>query len=81
MNYFVYILKSSTNSRYYIGYPSNISQRVSQYNSGKNKSTKHGIPWKLVYSETFGDKKSAWLRERQLKSYKGGEAFKKLVVS
>jgi len=77
--YYVYILKSESNGKYYIGYTSNLNQRISNHNSGKNVSTKPGIPWKIMYSEKFEDKKLAWLRERQIKSYKGGEAFKKLV--
>ena len=51
------------------------------HNNSENISTKSGIPWKIVYSEKYKDKKSAWLRERQIKSYKGGKAFKKLIQS
>ena len=75
----VYILKSEISGRYYVGYTSNLNQRLRNHNSGKNSSTKYGIPWKIVYSEELKDKKSAWLREKQIKDYKGGEAFKKLV--
>ena len=77
--YYIYILKSEKNEKYYIGYTSDLSQRIKNHNSGKNTSTKHGVPWKMVYHEEFEDKKLAWLREKQIKSYKGGEAFKKLV--
>ena len=35
---------------------------------------------KIIRSEEiFEDKKLAWIRERQIKSYKGGEAFKRLI--
>lgn len=37
------------------------------------------MPWEIVYKESFQTKKEAWLRERQIKSYKGGVAFKKLI--
>jgi len=79
MMYSVYIIQSEKTNRYYIGYTNNIDDRLKHHNSGANKSTKPGIPWKIIYTENCVDKKSAWLRERQIKSYKGGEAFKKLI--
>jgi predicted GIY-YIG superfamily endonuclease len=33
----------------------------------------------LVLTEIFSDKASALTREKQIKNYKGGEAFKKLI--
>ena len=75
----VYILQSKKNNKYYIGYTTDIQNRLRQHNSGSNKSTKSGIPWKLVKQENFKTKREAWLRERQIKRYKGGEAFKNLI--
>jgi len=77
--YTVYIIKSESTGKRYIGYTSNIEKRIRCHNSGNNISTKNGRPWKLVYSENYGDKKTAWLREHDLKSYKGGQALKKLL--
>ena len=77
--YYVYIIKSETTGRYYIGVTSDLVQRLKHHNSGANRSTKNKGPWVVAYSEKFNDKKSAWLRERQIKKYKGGEAFKKLI--
>ncbi len=74
-----YIIQSEKTDKYYIGYTSNLEKRLHYHNSGKNKSTKASAPWKLISSESFGTKREAWLRERRIKSYKGGEAFKKLV--
>jgi len=42
-------------------------------------STKCGVPWNLVYTECFSNKTDAWKRERQIKKYKGGKAFKMLI--
>jgi len=79
--YFVYIIQSEKNGRYYVGYTSCFENRLLKHNSGGNISTKANRPWKLVYKEEYDNKKDAWLRERQIKSYKGGVAFQKIVES
>jgi len=78
--YTVYIAESLSTGGHYIGVTSDLVQRLRHHNSGANKSTKNRGPWKMVYTEVFADKKEAWLRERQIKKYKGGEAFKKLLI-
>lgn len=77
--FYVYVIQSEKDSRYYIGYTSNIEARLIFHNEGKNKSTKYRRPFKLIYSEEMLDKKEAMAREKRIKSYKGGEAFKKLI--
>ena len=77
--YFVYILKSLTVLRYYIGSSENVARRLSDHNSGKVKSTKAYQPWEVVYLEKFNIKSDALKREKQIKSYKSGNAFKKLL--
>lgn len=77
--YFVYILKSQKFGRHYIGYTNNVQDRIKHHNSGANKSTRPYIPWELIHHEEFITKQDAWLREKQIKSYKGGVAFKKLI--
>ena len=76
---YVYILKSYINNKYYIGCTNDLSRRLKDHNSGQNISTKNGAPWKIVYYEEIKDQKEAYGRERQIKSYKGGNAFKKLL--
>ncbi|MDO8469856.1 MAG: GIY-YIG nuclease family protein [bacterium] len=77
--YYTYIIKSERTLRYYIGSTSNIDDRLRHHNSGANGSTRPYRPWQLVHVEEFETKRGAWLREHQIKRYKGGEAFKKLV--
>jgi len=76
----VYILKSERTGKHYIGYASDMEDRLRKHNNGSNKSTRSGVPWRVVYKELYRSKKEAWLREKQIKSYKGGEAFKRLVI-
>ena len=77
--YFVYVLQSLKDGRYYIGSSANVELRLAYHNSGKQRSTKHRIPFKLVYSETLSTKSEALKREKQIKSYKGGNVFKALI--
>ena len=75
----VYIIHSAATNRYYVGYTEDLEKRLQRHNSGRNISTKDGGKWSVVHVEELPDKISAWKRERQIKKYKGGEAFKKLL--
>jgi putative endonuclease len=77
--YFVYILKSLKTNRYYTGISTDIKKRLKQHNSGLVKSTKPYRPWVLIYKEEFPDRYSAYKRERQIKRFKSGEGFRKLL--
>jgi putative endonuclease len=77
--YKVYILQSKINNRYYIGHTKNLNQRLNRHNKGFVKSTKSGSPWNVVYIEEYQTKQEAYNRELQIKSFKSGEAFKKLL--
>ena len=79
MAYYVYILQSLKDNKFYIGSTSDVEERLRFHNSGKQRSTKGRIPFIVVYSEELPDKGKALKRENQIKSYKGGEAFKKLL--
>jgi len=77
--YYVYILKSIKHSRYYIGHSQDHIKRLSEHNRGKVRSTKAYIPWVIVYQEEYLTKSEAYKREMQIKSYKSGNAFNKLI--
>jgi len=79
VRHFTYIIQSLKDHKYYIGYTTNIKERLTSHNLGINISTKRRRLFKLVYYEEFENKRKALKRERQIKSYKGGEAFKKLL--
>ncbi|MBU0605743.1 MAG: GIY-YIG nuclease family protein [Candidatus Omnitrophica bacterium] len=79
MAQYMYILKSITIGGYYIGSCENIEERLAQHNDNKGRYTKNKGPFELIYKESFDSKADALKREKQVKSYKGGRAFKKLV--
>ncbi len=77
--YQVYILQSEVTEKYYTGHSHNLGERLLAHNAGKVRSTKAYRPWKAVYTESYETKQEAYKREFQIKSYKGGEAFRRLV--
>ncbi len=77
--YYAYILKSIKTGKHYIGSTKNIEQRLKKHNARNNMSTKYGVPWILIHKEEFLTKQHAYKRECQIKRYKGGQAFKKLI--
>ena len=77
--HYVYILKSLKDNKYYIGSSSDVNSRLAFHNSNRQRSTRYRTPFVLVYVEEFPDKARAEKREKQIKSFKGGEAFKKLL--
>ena len=76
--YYVYIIKSEKSGKFYKGITEDLKNRLKEHNSGKTKSTKSGIPWKLIYYEAFLNKIDALREEKFLKSGKGKERIKYL---
>ncbi|HTK03175.1 MAG TPA: GIY-YIG nuclease family protein [Alphaproteobacteria bacterium] len=59
------------NNKYYIGFSSNLKQRISEHNLGEVKATKKFLPAKLVYYSAFESKKRALDFEKYLKTNSG----------
>jgi len=64
--YTVYIIYSKKIDKYYIGFSSDVTDRLRRHNSKSKGFTFAGRPWVLVHSETFLIKKEAAAREKQL---------------
>jgi putative endonuclease len=79
MPHYVYILRSLKDSKYYIGETHDVEARLLFHNSGRQRSTKNRIPFVLILVEQFETRDAALAREKQIKSWKGGNAFKLLV--
>jgi putative endonuclease len=79
MPHYVYILQSLKDNKYYIGETHDVEARLAFHNAGKQRSTKHRIPFKLILIEEFENRFLALKREKQIKSWKGGNAFKVLI--
>jgi len=75
----VYILRSTKDGSLYVGYTTNIKQRLSTHNKGSVTSTKGKRPWKLVFVETYISQKDALRREKYLKTSPGKSAIKHML--
>ncbi|HNQ31536.1 MAG TPA: GIY-YIG nuclease family protein [Candidatus Woesebacteria bacterium] len=75
--YFVYILQSTRDETYYIGYTQDIFERLQTHNAGKVRYTKGHIPYTLVYREQCCSLRDAKARENYLKSLKKTAYFLK----
>ena len=81
MKFTVYLIQSEKDDSFYIGFTSNIEQRLSYHNLGKSRYTSRKMPWRLVYTEEFSTRSEAVKRERFLKKQKNRDFFEKLIHS
>ncbi|MFA5870309.1 MAG: GIY-YIG nuclease family protein [Candidatus Paceibacterota bacterium] len=82
--FFVYLIKSKTSGKIYIGQTINLEKRLMRHNGilpTKNSSftNKQGENWEVLYTEQFKTRTEAKKRERELKSGKGREFLKNLI--
>jgi len=79
--YSVYVLYSRKFDKIYVGYTSDLEQRLISHNelSAKGWTPKYRS-WELVYVEEFPDKKSAMKRERELKSHQGRDFIRNIIL-
>jgi len=79
MSFSVYIVRSQTTGRFYVGHTANLTKRVREHNNNRTKSIRHRGPWELVYTEEFPTRAEAMQRERQIKQMKSHQWIEQLV--
>ena len=79
MNFTVYILFSEIKNRYYIGFTSNIDDRLKRHNQKSKGFTGNVDDWKLVYTENYPTKEEAVQRELKIKSWKSKIKIQELI--
>ena len=75
--YYLYILLSLKDKKFYTGSTSNLKERFAQHVSGKVVSTKNRRPLELVYYEAYFLKEDALARELYLKTSDGKRDIKR----
>jgi len=71
MWYYVYVLQSEKDGKFYTGYTKNLKLRFEQHKNGRVDSTKNRRPLKLIYFEGCLNQQDATHREKYLKSFHG----------
>lgn len=74
--YYVYVLQSIKDLNWYTGYTNNLKKRFKEHNNGRNISTKHRRPFRLIYFEGCLNEEDAKAREKYLKSGMGKRYIK-----
>ena len=74
--FYVYILRSESDSGFYIGYSSNLRVRLWQHQDGRSRATSYRGPWRLIYYEAYLHQADALGRENYLKSGAGRRFLK-----
>lgn len=64
MFFFTYVLQSSKDNKLYIGWTTNLKNRVEKHNNGKVFATRERAPLKLIYYEACLSKSKAIEREK-----------------
>jgi len=82
MFYFVYLLENNFDKSWYIGFTTDLKQRVDDHNNGKGgRTTRMKQSWRLIYFEGYKIKKDATGREKFLKSGSGRRYLKKQLAN
>ncbi len=79
--FYVYVLQSHKDKKFYTGYTKNLKLRFDDHNKGKVNSTRARLPFILIYYEACLNQQDATHRERYLKTYHGKTFIRKRVKS
>ncbi len=77
--FYIYILQSCVDQGLYIGYSTDLKQRLMSHQRGEVRSTKIRKPFKLIHYEYFINSNDAKSRERYLKSGYGRDQLKQFL--
>ena len=70
--FYVYLIRSIKNpQKKYVGFTTDLRERLTKHNEGGSKYTSDYRPWKLVTCVRFSNKKQALDFEKYLKSHSG----------
>jgi len=68
MSFYVYILQSEKDQRFYFGQTQNLDKRLEYHNAGRSNYTRKFIPWGLYAYKIVDTRSEAMRYERMLKN-------------
>lgn len=77
--YYVYLLRSEGQGKFYIGYTAQLQRRLSEHKGGKCYTTQRLENPGLIFCEAFTNEKDARRRERYFKTSKGKKILKLML--
>lgn len=77
--FFVYVLLSLKDHKFYIGFTNDLERRIKEHERGKNISTNSRLPVKLIYFEGHLSKEDALRRESYFKTTKGKTTLRQIL--
>ncbi|MBC7749940.1 MAG: GIY-YIG nuclease family protein [Methylotenera sp.] len=79
MELITYILFNGIKNRYYIGFTSNLKERIVRHNQKSKGFTDNVNDWKVVYIEKYETKELDQQRELLIKSWKSRIKIQELI--
>ncbi|NOX67374.1 MAG: GIY-YIG nuclease family protein [Chlorobi bacterium] len=77
--HFLYILKSKSVDKFYVGISQNPERRLGYHNSFEKGFTSRYRPWEIIFTQKFISKEEALAAERKVKSWKSKKMINKLI--
>jgi len=69
--FYVYVIVSIKDGRFYFGQTNDLDKRIAHHNAGYSKYTAKYIPWEIFAFKTVATRAVAMKIEKQLKNCKG----------
>ena len=82
--FYVYVIWNKKHDKIYIGQTKDLRQRLYLHNTKTFKrsyTSRFSGMWELVYKEEFQTRKEAIKREKQLKSFRGRQYIKNVIIA
>ena len=77
--YYVYVLRSLHDGRFYVGSTRDLKKRIQLHNAGAIASTRPRRPFELVFYEAYRNEYDARRRESYFKTAKGRTALRTML--
>lgn len=79
MFYYVYVLRSLKDNRFYIGYSADLKKRFEEHQKGVVTSTKSRASFELIFYEAYRNKYDAIRREKYFKTSRGKSTLRQML--
>lgn len=77
--YYLYILKSESTGRFYVGQTVNLEDRLFRHNSRKSIATRSGLPWTLIFKKDYQSRSDAIIAEKWIKRMKSKDIIQQII--